>query len=722
MRYIERRGPYTSAPAPIRGHSSLPGSRHGCSPLVRIAALALAAVALCAALAASPAVASEEPAEASRVATITTVLHSGWNMVGWVGPETPASDLFNEIPALSGVVAWDSEAGGYRHRARPIVHLLDPLTLTPGRGLWLYLDGEAPFEWMREASEDSVLLELQTGRNLIAWAGRDGTPIEEAVERFGERLVRAWRWDADASRYRLYHPHAATNSLTELNHGDAILVELTEDVRWWQSGTAPPPVVFLGEVGDERQSEIRESVDGARAVFAERWGVEVAPTIYVGDPESIAPTYRRISGQEPPGACGVQAGYVIFVFCFNEDIVAHEYFHTLQYDLSAGGYADAPAWIVEGSAVYAALVHVGVSDPATSIRSALDERADIEVPLIRRHTLPSLDKITEFADFWALPSNLGYTLGFLAVDRLVQRAGEQSMLDFFAALPGARRWQEAFESAFGLTADDFYGEFEAYRAMIAPPLPHLTDERDAPVLIFVGDIPVATRNELRDELDSVRAFFRDRLGVASGDYTLYVGADARSLDDVYSQTFASESYPSSSCSVSAPGSVLLISLRCTHDLAEWHGRSVVRNLTAEDLPDPPAGYSWRGAMWLREGSVAYASALYRAETGSKELHRIRSGQVDLAMRTRQPLSSMATLDGFSDGFPEAQGLGFLAVEWLADRAGETAIFDYYRLLPGSKSWEDAFEAAFGIAVDDFYEEFEAYRARVAPPDEDADSS
>ena len=55
-------------------------------------------------------------------------------------------------------------------------------------------------------------------------------------------------------------------------------------------------------------------------------------------------------------------------------------------------------------------------------------------------------------------------------------------------------------------------------------------------------------------------------------------------------------------------------------------------------------------------------------------------------------------------------LSFLAADWLAQRAGEPALFEYYRLLPASDSWQDAFEGAFGMAIDDFYAAFAEYRA------------
>ena len=43
-------------------------------------------------------------------------------------------------------------------------------------------------------------------------------------------------------------------------------------------------------------------------------------------------------------------------------------------------------------------------------------------------------------------------------------------------------------------------------------------------------------------------------------------------------------------------------------------------------------------------------------------------------------------------------------------------------VPESSTWQEAFEGAFGLTVDEFHKAFEAYRAEVAPPSEDPDSS
>ena len=67
------------------------------------------------------------------------------------------------------------------------------------------------------------------------------------------------------------------------------------------------------------------------------------------------------------------------------------------------------------------------------------------------------------------------------------------------------------------------------------------------------------------------------------------------------------------------------------------------------------------------------------------------------------------------GYREAWALASLAGVRLAEHAGEASLFEYYRQLPASVSWEEAFGAAFGMSAADFHEAFEAYRAEAAPP-------
>ncbi len=681
-------------------------------------------VVVCAAFQPSPVTATEEPADDAGDGTITTTLYPGWNMVGWVSPETPASELFDDLPALGRIFVWDGEEQRYRQLMPSSGSAGDQHLLAPGDGLWLYIGGTSPVEWTRKASETSVLLELRAGRNLVAWAGRDGTPIEEAVGRFGEALVSAWRWDAGAQEYRLFAPTAGLDQVQELNHGDALRVELSSGGRWWQSGAAPPPVVFLGEFTGDERAEVVDWVDGTRALFGERWGVEgPATTTYVGDREAVAPTYRRVRGTDDVITCGDYGGWVIFLVdgCVNGGAHAHEYFHALQGHLMAWSSKWVPGWMLEGSASYALILYRGsVSTTQTGDERIQEARHQDEV-VLRRHKLLTLSELEEYSAT-VKPGNFGYTLGFLAVAWLAERAGEQSIIDFFVRLADEPAWRDAFEGAFGLLVDDFYEHFEAYLAEVAAPLPHVADDSAEPALLFVGDVPVDTRAAVREEFERIQAFFVEELGAGTADYTMLVAADEASAGTAHQLVFSTEY--GGRCINVLYGVAGLVNLGCTkspeYGLVFPHYEGVKNQLALSgSLPRAPDGRRTSGPAWLVRGAFTYVKYRYLDMAGHEDYGSLRAARVLHSRGTMLPLADMVAYIGFSG---RDAAVGFLAAEWLLERVGDTALFEYYRLLDGSETWEEAFEAAFGIAVDDFYEAFEAYRARVAPPIEGADAS
>ncbi len=253
---------------------------------------ALAALLLAAGLApASPSEAADETAE---VETITTVLQPGWNMVGWVGPDTPVSELFDAIPALRTVSTWDSWVGEYRY-AWPRRQDELPM-LKPGMGLWLYLSGETPVQWTRPAATDGVVLRLRAGLNLAAIAA-DG-----AVERFNEGVVDAWRWDPVQQQYEPYSFGDAA-----LRQGDALWIEASAPVNWWQPGTAEPPFVFLGDIPTGVQSEILAEYSNVRRFFAEHFAVATRGRLYhiAADLDAVRAVHAPVVDRDPrPAICG----------------------------------------------------------------------------------------------------------------------------------------------------------------------------------------------------------------------------------------------------------------------------------------------------------------------------------------------------------------------------------------------------------------------------------
>ncbi|MCY3602732.1 MAG: hypothetical protein OXH12_06580 [Chloroflexi bacterium] len=104
--------------------------------------------------------------------------------------------------------------------------------------------------------------------------------------------------------------------------------------------------------------------------------------------------------------------------------------------------------------------------------------------------------------------------------------------------------------------------------------------------------------------------------------------------------------------------------------------------------------------WLVEGSAEYASKLY---AGLPDAER----RAELAARTIE--DSTGTLrEDIKTG--DWYALGALAVDWLTWHAGgDAAHVQYWRELASGAGWEAAFEAAFRLTPDTFYDRFEAYR-------------
>ena len=645
-------------------------------------------------------------------------------MVGWLGPETPVSELFDLIPALDRVFLWVGRDRRYERATRnnPSNRRLSPLT--PGRGFWMYIGGTATIEWIRPVIPGPVLLSLHAGQNLAGWTGPDGIPIEEALARFGDALTILWRWNAETQQYEHYRPGAAdsANTLRELHPGDAFWVDLSSDARWLQSGTANAEFVFRGYVTPEVQSGIRAMTGRVMTYFAERYGIEPPRFTVITDPEG--------STNAAPGL--IRLGEVHSRLSPSSEVtIAHEYFHVLQFHLRAAGVAS-PRWMTEGTATYAQGLYAQSQGVNTEQAIGAEWwRGSLAVePLLA---------LQEFARFYASGAG-GYFLGALATDWLIGRplapspdAGftvpqpgasseqteDDAYIEYFELLATAPGWEEAFETAFGISVGDFHEQFEDYRvALGATRLPHLADEREEPVLALLGEIPPETADALRAEFANVQALFNGRLGAGPADYTVYVAADAESLADAYARVYGEK--PAANFCEQEHWVVLFSVVACRESLQDeivWLHFNDARDRLAPRASLPLAEYDTdvRGPYWLLFATEAYVRHVYEAAAGAESPDQLRASRSFAARRTTKPLSSMETATGVNEaGQQEAEALSFLAAEWLAGRSGEGAFFEYYRLLPSSATWHAAFEGAFGLAPVAFYSEFDRYVSENVP--------
>ena len=119
--------------------------------------------------------------------TVTTELQPGLNLAGWTEAEAPIEAIFDAIPQLEAVYAWDAESQRFGVAFGTDSGLLGDLdTLTPGMGLWLAIAGEEPVTWTRPLVPQTGLAPLHEGWNLVVWAG--DIPVIDALRMLGDAL------------------------------------------------------------------------------------------------------------------------------------------------------------------------------------------------------------------------------------------------------------------------------------------------------------------------------------------------------------------------------------------------------------------------------------------------------------------------------------------------------------------------------------------------------
>ena len=226
-----------------------------------------------------------------------------------------------------------------------------------------------------------------------------------------------------------------------------------------------PEIVFVGDVPSTTQAAYRAAMDKVVAYFADRYGVQSPEFgLYVGaDVEAVRAVYGELTGRNPkalnPGGAVSRIGKTAAIFVLGEFVhsdyahpalLAHEYLHVLQGNLSGFNRKGTPAWLVEGSANYEAAIYVG--DYQTSLGRAVVRGANYD------GELRDLARIGRWDPYF------GYTLGAIAAGLLARQAGANSHIDYWRLLNEHTNWQSAFSSAFGMTASDFYDAFEVHLA------------------------------------------------------------------------------------------------------------------------------------------------------------------------------------------------------------------------------------------------------------------
>ena len=301
--------------------------------------------------------------------TITTTLYPGWNLIGWIHEDIPASEVFEQLPALTlirgdaGRVARGATADG---PARPF-------TLQTGHGYWFRIAGDRAVDWQRRYSGSVTQIKRDAGRHLIAWGGPDRTAFDRAMRGVAEAARLAWRWDAAHQQWHWWAPNIGSTSelASPLNRGDAFGISFRRSVDWRQPTGILPPIRFLGDVPEVIRKQVVADVRYAIAYFADRFGVEANPerleilvfrTVtdlswrespddhYVTASASIPLDPDRLSsilmpmGEWGPSLLDRRTGESVNA----RTALIHEYFHIVEGQLAGEAFYTVPDWLIEG--------------------------------------------------------------------------------------------------------------------------------------------------------------------------------------------------------------------------------------------------------------------------------------------------------------------------------------------------------------------------------------
>ena len=226
---------------------------------------------------------------------------------------------------------------------------------------------------------------------------------------------------------------------------------------------------------------------------------------------------------------------------------------------------------------------------------------------------------------------------------------------------------------------------------------------DSPEVHFWGDVPEDQQAMSLARVADIVEFFELRFGIGVPDLRIHIAGDAKALQEALGEAFDNQAalhqakYTDGSIYINvvrAPGGIERRFIEAFQDhIAE--GR------------DP-------GPKWLSEGAAAYAGHLFRDWAGEKRVEDALALELWAAGYDRAPLEAFEgdPPDGVSTAGSRRLAIATIAVDWLAGQAGADALVEYYRALPNSGSWEEAFESTFGLTVGDAYEGFAAHRAEV----------
>ena len=224
-----------------------------------------------------------------------------------------------------------------------------------------------------------------------------------------------------------------------------------------------------------------------------------------------------------------------------------------------------------------------------------------------------------------------------------------------------------------------------------------------PEIVFLGEAPGAHRKGVVESaVHDVVAYAHQRYGLAPPGITVYIGDSMRVVATAFRE-YSGRDWPGPFCGLAEGTAAFIVSnieADCRFEL-----EAIIAHEYFHVLQDHLRSWDewWHlEPAWLTEGSAEYFAARYAF--GEERYRAFVAHYRDLAR-----------LHEFDDAATDRYApyvLGFLAVDWLAGRAGADAHLEYFRLTGHRGDHLVAFREAFGMTIEAFRRAFESFRADV----------
>ena len=350
-----------------------------------------------------------------------------------------------------------------------------------GDALWLKLDRGVPLSWTQLALVNIDALQLRRGANVAVWAWpHDSWAVRQylwqsrwdrelpefsawdaAATVLGANLNAVWRWNARSQSFEPWGrgvpiDHRSRN-IPALQTGEALLVNVSNQSHW----RAPkgPAVVGTEWLTVEQERELRTAIDRVYDFFDGHLGLD-AP-------------HAAISITEFPFPClngGSESLLILYLPCeeiewFIGVVLSQHLIDRLERRLRQAAPRSEPGWLALGLGHYTAAryrdsrgIHPLDKSRETLLEVSRSTSLKLDDPLLSRSV-----QSPEAAPLWARDAQvLRDVLEALAVEWLVETFGEAAVRSYNTAKRSIH-WAEAFEQAFGRTADEALEDFEAHR-------------------------------------------------------------------------------------------------------------------------------------------------------------------------------------------------------------------------------------------------------------------